>query len=389
MTESSAQQNAPIVDFSAIKDAEGRRAEPVGVLDENHRIVDQKVFDTYTDDELVDFLTKMVWQRTLHEQTTIFSRQGRLGFYAPTNGQEASQVGSVLAFEPKDYLFPTYRDLPQMIHHGAITPEQGFLWSRGHVNGSKMAEGVRSWVPQIIIGALHVQAAGAALGLKMNNEPNVAFSYSGDGSTSQGDTYEGLNFAGVYEAPLVMIIQNNGWAISVPRERQTAATTLAQKAVAAGVPSVQVDGMDVLAVNAVSKAARDYAVAGNGPVLIETLTYRFGAHSSAGDDPSRYRSQEEEQPWLDRDPLNRMRDLLIEKDLWSLDRETELTGQFKQEFRAAISAAEKAPEQTVEDFLEHTFEDPTPNIREQLAARRTAAAQSASDRGDSGAQEGK
>lgn len=360
----------PIVDFAAIKENLGSEfAGPVRVLDASHRVVNQEVFDTYSDDDLVHFLEIMLYERVLHEQTTIFSKQGRLGFYAPTNGQEASHMGSVTAFEKLDYLFPTYRDLPPMIQHGAITPAQGYLWSRGHVRGNRMAEGVRSWFPQIIIGAQHIQAAGVALGMKKNGEPHVAFSYSGDGSTSQGDTYEGMNFAGTFQAPLVMIIQNNGWAISVPRERQTASLTLAQKATAAGIPSVQVDGMDVLAVNAVSTAAREFAAAGNGPVLIETLTYRFGAHSSAGDDPSRYRSSDEERPWFEQDPLNRLRDLLTEKDLWSLEHENELTDSYKKEFRAAITEAEKTPAQTVTDFLENTFEEPTPNIRTQLAAQ--------------------
>ena len=236
---------APVVDFAAIKAGLGEDYDnPFQVLDENHRVVNQEVFDTFTDDELVHFMEIMLRERILHEQTTVFSKQGRLGFYAPTLGQEASQLGSVTAFQPQDYLFPSYRDLPQMIEHGAITPAQGYLWSRGHVQGNRMADGHRSWFPQIIIGAQHIAAAGAALGLKKNGEDAVAFSYSGDGSTSQGDTYEGLNFAGAFQSPLVMIIQNNGWAISVPRDYQTHTRTLAQKAVAAGVPSVQVDGMD-------------------------------------------------------------------------------------------------------------------------------------------------
>ncbi len=118
----------------------------------------------------------MLRERILHEQTTVFSNQGRLGFYAPTLGQEASQLGSVTAFQPQDYLFPSYRDLPQMIEHGAITPAQGYLWSRGHIPGNRMADGHRSWFPQIIIGAQHIAAASAALGLKKNGEDAVAFS---------------------------------------------------------------------------------------------------------------------------------------------------------------------------------------------------------------------
>ena len=367
---------APVVDFAAIKAGLGEEYDnPFQVLDENHRVVNQEVFDTFTDDELVHFMEIMLRERILHEQTTVFSKQGRLGFYAPTLGQEASQLGSVTAFQPQDYLFPSYRDLPQMIEHGAITPAQGFLWSRGHVQGNRMADGHRSWFPQIIIGAQHIAAAGAALGLKKNGEDAVAFSYSGDGSTSQGDTYEGLNFAGAFQAPLVMIIQNNGWAISVPRDYQTHTRTLAQKAVAAGVPSVQVDGMDVLAVHAVAKAARDFAAAGNGPVMIETLTYRFGAHSSAGDDPSRYRTHGQEQPWFDKDPLNRLRELLTEKDLWSAEHEDELKDACKKEFRAAIKEAEGAPHQTVTEFLTNTFEEPTPNIVKQLEEAAAAEAE--------------
>jgi pyruvate dehydrogenase E1 component alpha subunit len=363
----------PVVDFAAIKNGLGEEyAHPFQVLDENAKVVDQAVLDSYSDDELVHFMEIMLYERVLHEQTTVFSKQGRLGFYAPTLGQEASQMGSVTAFQPQDYLFPSYRDLPQMIEHGAITPTQGFLWSRGHVQGNRMAEGHRSWFPQIIIGAQHIAAAGAALGIKKNGEDAVAFSYSGDGSTSQGDTYEGMNFAGAFQAPLVMIIQNNGWAISVPRSYQTHTLTLAQKALAAGIPSVQVDGMDILAVNAVSKAARAFTAAGNGPVLIETLTYRFGAHSSAGDDPSRYRTPEEEQPWFDKDPLNRLRELLTGRDLWSDDRESELKDSYKKEFRAAIKEAENTPHQTVTEFLTNTFEEPTPNIVKQLAEQATA-----------------
>ncbi|MCD7101809.1 thiamine pyrophosphate-dependent dehydrogenase E1 component subunit alpha [Pseudoclavibacter sp. 13-3] len=362
-----ADEATPIVDFSAIAENLGEEYDhPVSVLDRNSNVVDQLTFDSYTEDELVHFLELMVWERSLHEQTIVFSRQGRLGFYAPTLGEEASNMGTITAFEPMDFLFPAYRDLPQLIQHGAITPAQGYLWSRGHVQGNAMADGHRAWMPQIIIGAQYVEAAGAALGIQKNGEPNVALAYGGDGTTSQGDFYEALNFAGAFQSPLIGIIQNNGWAISVPRSKQTHALTLAQKAVAAGIPSVQVDGMDILAVNAVTRAARAYAVAGNGPVLIETLTYRFGAHSSAGDDPSRYRTHDEEMPWIERDPLNRLRDLLVPRGLWSPEKESDLTEQYKKSFREALAEADKAPKQTVSEFLRNTYEVPTPGVAKQI-----------------------
>ncbi|MFT8638045.1 MAG: pyruvate dehydrogenase (acetyl-transferring) E1 component subunit alpha [Pseudoclavibacter sp.] len=359
----------PIVDFADIKEHVGDGYDnPVSVLDNDGKVTNEAIFKTYSDDELVHFMELMLWQRNLHEQTMVFSRQGRLGFYAPTAGQEASEMGSVTAFEKADFLFPAYRDLPQLIQHGAIDVSQAYLWSRGHVHGNEFPDDVNAWFPQIIIGAQYVEAAGAALGFKKNDEKQVAFVYTGDGGTSQGDFYEGVNFASSFQAPLVAFVQNNGWAISVPRRVQTHAKTLAQKAVAMGVPSVQVDGMDILAVNAVAKAAREFAVNGGGPVLIESLTYRFGAHSSAGDDPSRYRTKEEEKPWFDKDPLNRLRSLLSEKGLWSGEKEADLTEENKKTFRAALAEADKAWKETPIEFLKNTYETPTPNVLKQIAA---------------------
>ncbi len=357
-----------VVDFAKIKSTMSDPYDkPVQVIDENGKIVNQELFDSFSDDELVNFMEKMVWERALHEQTMSFSKQGRLGFYAPTYGEEASEMGIALAMKDQDYLFPAYRDIPQLIQHGA-TVKEGFLWSKGHYQCyDYVRRGVRAWIPQIIIGAQYVQSAGAALGIKKNGEKDtVAYVFTGDGGTSQGDFYEGINFASAFQAPEVFFVQDNGWAISVPRKKQTAAKTLAQKGVASGVPGTQVDGMDILATYLVAKAAREFAAAGNGPALVETLTYRFGAHSSAGDDPSRYRTKEEEKPWFDRDPLIRLRKVLTAKKLWSQDKEDKLTAQYKDQFKQDMKDAEAAPEQKVSKFLENTFEVPTPNVAEQI-----------------------
>lgn len=259
---------------------------------------------------------------------------------------------------------PAYRDIPQLIQHGATVTE-GYLWSRGHVRGNEFK--ARALMPQIIIGAAYVETAGVAMGLKKNGEDAIAFTYTGDGGTSQGDSYEGMNFAGAYQVPALFIVQNNGYAISTPRVKQTAAPALSQKAVACGIPSVQVDGMDILACYAVAKAAREYILAGNGPVMIETLTNRYGAHSSAGDDPSRYRTKADEQPWLDRDPLIRMRKILTDKDLWSQDQEDKLVTEYKDSFKDAIKAADKVEPEKVSDMLKRTFEVPTPEMKKEIA----------------------
>src|SRR5699024_4538996 len=300
------------IDFKALLEKVDAQFPTYQALDQDGNVVDESLVADLNDEELVELMTQMVWSRTLDQRSTALNRQGRLGFYAPTAGQEASQLASHFAFEKEDVLLPGYRDVPQLVQHGLPLAE-AFLWSRGHVAGNLYPEDLKALPPQIIIGAQYVQAAGVALGLKKRNKKNVVFAYTGDGGSSQGDFYEAINIAGAYKANAVFYIQNNGFAISTPRDKQSSAMTLAQKAVAAGIPGIQVDGMDPLAVYAVSKLARDWSVAGNGPVLIETLTYRYGPHTLSGDDPTRYRSKEMDSEWEAKDPLIRFRNFLTAK----------------------------------------------------------------------------
>ncbi|EST90536.1 MULTISPECIES: pyruvate dehydrogenase (acetyl-transferring) E1 component subunit alpha [Vagococcus] len=353
------------LDFEAQLKNINKEFSTLQVLDENGKVTNPDLMPDLSDDELVELMSRMVWSRVLDQRSTALNRQGRLGFYAPTAGQEASQLASHFAMTKEDYLLPGYRDVPQLVQHG-LPLKEAFLWSRGHIDGSKFAEDLKALPPQIIIGAQIVQAAGVALGLKKRGKDAVAFTYTGDGGSSQGDFYEGINFAGAYKANAVFFIQNNGYAISTPREVQSAAETLAQKAVSAGIPGVQVDGMDPLAVYAVTKHARDWSVAGNGPVLIETLTYRYGPHTLSGDDPTRYRTQDIEDYWEKRDPLNRFRIFLTEKGLWSEEKEEEIIEKTKEEIAAAIKEADAAPKQTVSEFLEHMFENSPQNVAEQI-----------------------
>ncbi|MDO4670668.1 MAG: pyruvate dehydrogenase (acetyl-transferring) E1 component subunit alpha [Aerococcus sp.] len=335
----------------------------VRILDEEGNVVNEDIMPDLSDDELVDLMKWMVKSRTLHERSTAFSKQGRLGFYAPTYGQEASQMASIYASEEGDWLYGGYRDLPQLIYKG-LTYEQGFLWSRGHVNGNDA--GVKAMMPQIIIGAQLIQAVGNATGQKLKGEKNVTFTYTGDGGSSQGDSYEAWNWASRYKSPVVFVIQNNGFAISTPRYKQTAAHTLAQKAVAAGIPGIQVDGNDALAVYAVTKQAREWAAAGNGPVLIETVTNRLGAHSTQGDNPKLYRTQEDIDMWMAREPLIRFRAYLENKGLWNEKMEEEWVAEVTEDINQAIKDAEAQPKQKVSDFLKSMFANPGQNIKEQI-----------------------
>lgn len=340
--------------------------EMVQILNEDGEIVNKDLDPKLSDEDLVELMSRMVYTRILDQRSISLNRQGRLGFYAPTAGQEASQLASHFALEKEDFILPGYRDVPQMLFHG-YPLWMAFLWSRGHFHGSTIPEGVNVFPPQIIIGAQYIQAAGIALGFQKRGTKAVAMTYTGDGGTSQGDFYEGINFAGAYRSPAIFVIQNNQYAISTPRELQTAAKTLAQKGIAAGIPSVLVDGMDPLAVYMVTKDARDRAINGEGPTLIETLCYRYGPHTMAGDDPTRYRTSETDNEWEKRDPLVRFRKYLEAKGIWNEEKENEVIEKAKEEIQEAIKLADAAPKQKVSDFIKIMHKGELPyNLKEQL-----------------------
>ncbi|MFB5192311.1 pyruvate dehydrogenase (acetyl-transferring) E1 component subunit alpha [Alicyclobacillus fastidiosus] len=338
----------------------------VQVLDENGKVTDKELLPNLTDDQLREMMKRMVFTRILDQRAIKLTRQGRLGFYAPVAGQEASMIGSEFATDKEDFVVPGYRDLPQCVYHGYPLYKL-FLYSRGHQEGGRVPEDVNVMMPQIIIGAQIVQTAGIALGYKLKGEKHIAITYTGDGGTSQGDFYEGMNFAGAYKAPAVFFVQNNQYAISVPREKQTAAETLAQKAIAAGIPGVQVDGMDILGVYAAVKQAVDRARAGEGPTLIEAVTFRYGPHTMSGDDPTRYRTKETEATWEKRDPLVRFRTYLTEKGLWSDDEEQQVIEAAKDTINEALKQADNAEKMKVEDLIDAMFEEPTTALKRQRA----------------------
>src|SRR5699024_1810128 len=335
------------------------------ILNEDGKIINQDDMPDLSDEELKELMKRMVYTRILDQRSIALNRQGRLGFYAPTAGQEASQLGSQFALEQDDFLLPGYRDVPQLIWQG-LPLYQAFLFSRGHFHGNQMPENVHALSPQIIIGAQYVQAAGVGLGLRMRGKKAVAVTYTGDGGTSQGDFYEGLNFAGAYNANVIFIVQNNGFAISVSREQLTKAKTLAKKAIAAGIEVIQVDGMDVLAVYAATKDARERAINGEGQMLIETLTYRYGPHTMAGDDPTRYRTKDLDSEWEKKDPLVRFRKFLESKKLWSEEEENEVIEKAKEEIKEAIKQTDQYPKQKVTDLIENMFEELPVNLQEQM-----------------------
>ncbi|QSO50275.1 pyruvate dehydrogenase (acetyl-transferring) E1 component subunit alpha [Alicyclobacillus curvatus] len=325
------------------------------VLNKDGEVVDSDLMPSLSDDTLRELMRRMVYTRIIDQRAIKLSRQGRLGFYAPAGGQEASMIGSQAALNKEDFILPGYRDIPQLLFHG-WNLYQWVLFSRGHQHGTEMPKDLHALLPQIIIGAQYVQTPGVAMAFKLRGEKRVAITYTGDGGTSQGDFYEGINFAGAFTLPAVFVVQNNQFAISVPVELQTAAETLAQKSVAAGIPGYQVDGNDVLAMYAVTKRAVDRARAGEGPTLIEALTFRFGPHTMSGDDPTRYRTKELENEWEQKDPLVRFRNYLEQRKLWTPADEEQVMEDAKNELNEAMKKADSYPKMTIPSLIDSMFE---------------------------------
>ncbi|WP_336786519.1 pyruvate dehydrogenase (acetyl-transferring) E1 component subunit alpha [Paenibacillus sp. MMO-177] len=338
---------------------------PLSVLSLDGDVVNPEYMPDLTDDQLKELMYRMVFTRTWDERAVNLGRQGRLGFYAPVSGQEASMVGSEYALNKDDFICPGYRDMPQLVWHG-LPLYQAFLYSRGHQHGGQIPEDVHVLMPQIIIGAQVLHAAGVAMAFKKRGEKRVAITYTGDGGSSEGDFYESLNFAGAFKLPVIYVVQNNRYAITTPYEKQTAALSVAHKSVAAGIKGVQIDGMDVLAViKAVSEAA-ERGRNGEGATLIEMLTYRFRPHSLS-DDATKYRTKDEEAEWGLKDPLIRFGKFLEKKGLWT----EEDTNRVKEEAKAAVNEnikkAEATEKMTVGGLIDSMFETTPQHLEEQKA----------------------
>ncbi|GIQ67472.1 pyruvate dehydrogenase (acetyl-transferring) E1 component subunit alpha [Xylanibacillus composti] len=343
------------------------RTEPVealSILSPEGKLLQPDLLPQLSDEQLRELMRRMVFTRVWDQRAISLSRQGRLGFYAPVSGQEATMVASEFALRQDDFICPGYRDMPQLVWHG-LPMYQAFLYSRGHQQGGRIPEDVNVLMPQIIIGAQIVQAAGVAMGLKKRGTDRVAITYTGDGGSSQGDFYEGMNFAGAFKLPVIFVVQNNGYAISTPFSKQTASESIAHKAVAAGIHGVQVDGMDAMAVYKAVQDAAERGRKGEGATLIEAITYRFGPHSMSGDDPSKYRTKEEQGEWEERDPLVRMRKFLESKNLWSEEDEAKVTEEAKNTVAEQIKKAESVEKMTIPGLIDSMFEQTPPYLEQQ------------------------
>jgi len=315
-------------------------------------------------EDLVALLSGLARTRAFDARAIALQRTGRLGTYASSLGQEAVPVGLAAAMAPEDVLVPSFREHGAQLWRGVSMTELLLYWG-GDERGSDVA-GPREDFPVCVpVGTQYPQAAGVALAFRLRGERRCAVAVGGDGSTSRGDFYEALNVAGVWALPVVFVINNNQWAISVPRAQQTAAETLAQKGIAAGVPGEQVDGCDVIAVRDAVARALGRARAGQGPTLIECITYRLGDHTTA-DDASRYRDDAEVSPHWKAEPIQRLRTHLAKVHGWSRAEEDAQRKEIEADLEAAVAAYLDTAPQPATAMFDSLFEA----LPEELAAQR-------------------
>ncbi len=307
------------------------------VLDENGTPNVSLIPKELDDAKLTEMLKYMLFARALDAKALSLQRQGIAVTYAPLVGEEATQIGSALAMRKQDFFVPNFRQHGVFLVRG-FPLENFFIYWRGFEDGSRCPEDVNGTCVCVPVSTQMPHATGMAFAMKYAGEDSAVVAYVGDGGTSEGDFYEALNFAGVWKVPLVTIIENNQWAISVPRSRQTAAATLAQKGIAAGIRCIQVDGNDVIAVYKATKEAIENAK--DGPTLIECVTYRMSMHTTA-DDPTRYREDAEVAEWAKKDPIDRLRKYLVGKGLWNDDSEKKMA---EEQLAKIDEAVEKAKE---------------------------------------------
>jgi pyruvate dehydrogenase E1 component alpha subunit len=318
------------------------------------------------DGELVDIMHRMIAGNVYSTRLFNLQRQGRVGTNAPIDGSEALVAGAASALDPTvDWIFPQYREQVALGRFGDDLVDYIALYNMGHPAGGNYPDDIHVFPFAISLATQIPHAVGMGWGMKMRDQQACALTFFGDGSSSEGDFYESANLAGVLKAPVIFVLVNNGWAISTPTSSQTGAESFAAKAHAFGFPGVQVDGGDPLAVRAAVAEARLRAVGGQGPTLIEAVTYRLGHHTTA-DDPTKYRDAEEVDAQKNREPVARFRAVLTERGLWDDEQHEAAVAAADQRFDLAWERAQAAP-LSPDGFFDNVYSSPTPRMERQRA----------------------
>jgi 2-oxoisovalerate dehydrogenase E1 component alpha subunit len=373
MTVKSSQICAPIfIDGSALKISTLR------LLNADGSLVDDLQAPDITEDMASKIYSDMVYTRILDQRMLRAQRQGRLSFYLTCTGEEASVVGTAAAFSADDMIMGQYREQAALRCRGFTTEQfmHQLLSNASDLGKGRQMPihyGSRELNFMTISSPLATQipqAAGYAYGQKLAGNNACTLCYFGDGAASEGDFHAGLNMAAVLKSPVVFVARNNGYAISTPSAEQYAGDGIAPRGIGYGIKTIRVDGNDILAVYAAASEARAIAVKEHCPVLIETMSYRLGAHSTS-DDPSGYRSHEEEEEWRQRDPINRMKNWLIKKNWWDESRDEQLQNKFHDEILHELKLAEKCPKPPLADIIDDVYKVPPEHLIEQLKSLQT------------------
>jgi 2-oxoisovalerate dehydrogenase E1 component alpha subunit len=341
------------------------------VLDDDGNVLAGVQPPAIPEEDLLRLFDSMMLVRIMDDRMMRLQRQGRLGFYMKALGEEATHY-AVYPLTQRDWVYPSYREQGAWFWRGYSVEQfihQLYGNEKDPVKGRQMpVHHSANWLNVVSIsspvGTQIPQAVGTAMAARISRTDDVVMTYFGEGTSSTGEFHVALNFAGVTKAPVIFVCRNNGWAISVPREKQTAAKTFASKAVGYGMPGVRVDGNDLLAVIQVAQEAVDRARAGEGPTLIEAITYRLQGHSSS-DDPSVYRDPSEPEAWERRDPVNRFRNYLKTRGLWSEAFEAEISEKYNESITRALEEAERLGPPPLETMFDDVYEQVPWHVAEQ------------------------
>ena len=333
------------------------------VIDNNGKVISKELMPKLSDEEMLKLYKDMLFVRTLDHMIVSYQRQGRVYTYPPNYGQEAIGVAAGAVLRHDDWLVPAFRELGAWLAKGA-TMKDVFMFNMGFEEGTKFA-GANHMLPSSVpIASQLLHASGIGYAIKYQKKDEVAMAFVGDGGTSEGDFHEALNFAGVWKVPVIFVVQNNQYAISVPVKMQTASVNIAIKSKAYGIKGIKVDGNDIFAMLTAFRYAHEYARKESQAVLIEAVTYRKGAHTTS-DDPTKYRTTDEEKEWDKRDPLRRMKLFLEKKKLWSDDQEKKLVDEYEKEIDRQFLETEQTVQYPLEDAIKYTYAEMPQDLRDQ------------------------
>ena len=341
-----------------------QRLEYLSILDDKGAC-DAELEPDISEEILLRLYRTMLLARKFDERLLNLQRQGRIGTFAPSSGQEASPLGAAAVLEPSDWFVPAFRETAAELWRGRSL-ESMIIYNAGFSEGVEIPDNSNDLPISVPVASQILHAVGLAWAARYRKTDRVAMVFFGDGASSQGDFHEGLNFAAVFQTPTIFVCQNNQWAISIPRSKQTRSETIAQKALAYGMPGIQIDGNDILACYAAAREAVQRARSGGGPTLIECVTYRMTMHTTA-DDPRRYRTEQEVELWKQRDPIKRFQKYLLGKGFLAKEKITDIENSVLEEIQSAVDRAEEKIKSLGNpvDMFNHHYDELSPTMKEQ------------------------